>query len=355
MKNIDNEKIKEKCFEYYWTTRSAEFLKQCDKHTAWIRLNKRIQKRIIHRRLTQAAAIIILLLIPTTILYITTGREKEISSNTSHIIASNAGTQKAILILSDGEKIDLSQKAGEIFSEKNYTNIFNDGQELQYKNSKSKQVSDTLTHNTLIIPRGGEYRIQLSDGTKVWLNAESRLDYPELFPNNTRTVTLQGEAYFEVAKDSSRPFLVKVREHTIKVLGTHFNISNYDDCSIYTTLVEGSVCICSEGENIVLKPHEQAIISPSGIKIETVDASLYTSWIYGKYIFRNTSLKEVISQISRWYDINIYFSDENLQNKYIAGAISRYEKLDLILQVIERVAKVRFLSKNGALYIEEEK
>ena len=168
------------------------------------------------------------------------------------------GSRKAILTLENGEKVDQSVKKGTI-SNANSTVINNTANQLlTYR--KVEEVSSTPQINTLAIPRGGEYQLILSDGTRIWMNAESLLRYPTSFIGEKREVFLEGEAFFEVAKDAKHPFIVHTNRHSVEVLGTSFNISAYPDYKVYTTLAEGRIKVSTTKVSVVLNPDQQADI-----------------------------------------------------------------------------------------------
>ena len=198
--------------------------------------------------------------------------------------------------------------------------------------------------NQLIVPRGGEYRITLSDGTRVWLNAASVLTFPPVFAGNERKVRLVGEAFFEVTPDTARPFIVATARMDIKVLGTSFNVSVYEDEeTVHTTLVKGSVEVQPvQQEAIMLKPGEQACLAGNRMTAKAVNTSQFTSWIDGKFMFCNTALEEISKQISRWYDVDIFFSSEQVKTICFTGAILRFEPLEELIRMIENTSNVRF-------------
>ena len=180
----------------------------------------------------------------------------------------------------------------------------------------------------------------LSDGTRIWMNAESLLRYPTSFIGEKREVFLEGEAFFEVAKDAKHPFIVHTNRHSVEVLGTSFNISAYPDYKVYTTLAEGRIKVSTAKVSVVLNPDQQA-------------AYLFTSWAKGNYEFRNTSLSEIVAQLSRWYNVDIYFKNESLKDKRFAGIIFRDEELNFAIEVIERVSNVHFTREEETIYIED--
>lgn len=194
------------------------------------------------------------------------------------------------------------------------------------------------------VPRGCEYRLRLDDGTVILLNSESVLEYPGRFAGDRREVTLNGEAYFEVAQDGARPFVVTTQDAGITVLGTSFNVSAYtSDRATTTTLVSGSVEVNAGGNSVSLSPGEQAVI-PSGnpnISVSIVNPNLYISWTTGMFEFENMPLAQICERLSRWYDISFRFEDTSGDERF-TGAVWKYKPLGESLAGIERVTDVKF-------------
>jgi ferric-dicitrate binding protein FerR (iron transport regulator) len=177
----------------------------------------------------------------------------------------------------------------------------------------------------------------LPDGTKVWLNAASSLKYPAAFAGNERRVELNGEAYFEVSKDPSKPFFVKTASQTVAVLGTHFNINSYtDESATKTTLLEGSVKVTgNNGQSVKIKPGEQAINYANAISIkENVDTDEAIAWKNGKFMFKNTDLQTIMRQLSRWYDVDVEYQGK-IEQKHYMGRISRNVPVSQIFEILK--------------------
>lgn len=237
------------------------------------------------------------------------------------------GGNKATLTLANGEIIDLNgSKNGVVVSGEKISYL--DGTNLA--SDKGKMALQTLT-----TPNGGQYQIVLEDGTKVWLNAASSLSYPASFSSaNQRKVELVGEAYFEVAHDKDKPFIVKSQTQTIEVLGTHFNINNYqDEGNTITTLVEGSVKVNTPSQQVILKPNQQSLVKKSNINVQQADLETSLAWKNGKIEFKDADIKSIMKQISRWYDIEVEYRGDIPKRKF-DGSISRQSNLSVLLDIL---------------------
>ena len=249
------------------------------------------------------------------------------------------GKTGAILTLSDGSKIVLDSVGNGVLANQNNTVVSKKNGGLVYKASKNAQ----LAYNTMTTPRARQYNLELSDGTKVWLNASSSIIFPTSFAANERKVILTGEAYFEVAKDKKRPFKVAVNGIQVNVLGTHFNINAYDDeASVNTTLLEGSVLITDKTKKVLLKPGQQAQKQKSGaITVnDNVNLEEVMGWKNGVFYFENANLQTVLRQLSRWYDVDVVF-EKGMPTRTFEGEIQRDLQLSQVLKILEK-NKVHF-------------
>jgi len=219
------------------------------------------------------------------------------------------GTNKALLTLADGSQIALDNAPDQKILDKGGIKITkNEDGLITYQINPGVRESKS---NTLSTPKGGQYQVILSDGTKVWLNAASSLRYPTVFTGNERKVILNGEAYFEVAKNEKQPFKVVTDRQELLVLGTHFNINSYEDePDVKTTLLEGSVKVSAfqTKQTILLKPGEQAALKRSGkLKVAQINAENAIAWKSGLFQFQGSGIQEALRQMARWYDITIEF------------------------------------------------
>lgn len=281
--------------------------------------------------------------------------EQNIAENTQEAI--NPGGNKATLTLADGSKISLTDATNGVIAKQAGIKITktNNG-ELIYTVISNEAAKAKNLFNTIETPRGGQYQINLPDGTKVWLNAESSLKYPATFNNAERIVELKGEAYFEVAKlTNSRggriPFKVNSdvgggRNQAVEVLGTHFNINAYrDEPNNKTTLLEGSVRITklSSSASNILKPGQQSIITASSpsVLVRNVDAEDAVTWKDGFFSFNDENLQTIMNKISRWYNVDIDYRGAKM-DKLFGGRISRFNSVNEVLETLQATGDVHF-------------
>lgn len=266
------------------------------------------------------------------------------------------GENKAVLTLADGTAILLdSMKKGTLALESGARIIKLDDGELMYDFKDVRQEKTAGTgYNTISTPRGGQYQIQLSDGTRVWLNAASSLRFPTAFTGNTREVQLNGEAYMEVSADKSRPFEVKVRNMHLQVLGTHFNIMGYDDeTNITTTLLNGSVQVSSTGGVAeILSPGEHALLDSKGaIHVEKADVEEEVAWKNGLIQYNGDNIQKIMRQVARWYNVDVVY-EGNMANKDFACAVSRNANVSQLLKMLELTGAVHFSIEDKKIIVQ---
>ncbi|MBB5436606.1 ferric-dicitrate binding protein FerR (iron transport regulator) [Pedobacter sp. AK017] len=303
-------------------------------------------------RITTIAAAIIILLGVGTLIF--TNHEKLPYAYSNDV---PPGTDKAILTLTNGKKINLSEaKDGSLTKQSGIELTKASDGTLIYKVDSSNKNFDVLAYNTITTPKGGQYKIVLSDGTKVWLNAASSLSYnASLYERGgARRIKMSGEAYFEVTKNKKHPFIVITDRQEVKVLGTHFNISAYnDERSIKTTLVEGSVHISPlplkaggspdlSIKGVTIKPNQEAILSPGGIQVHEVNADEAVAWKNNEFTFATENLESIMRKIARWYDVDIIYASKQVGNKPFSGTISKFEKVSQVLCLLEVTGEVKF-------------
>lgn len=289
-------------------------------------------------------------------------------------------SKKAILLLTDGSAVTLNEmNNGDIAQQGNVVVHKNKNGQLEYKlstptastNEVNTPEFNTNPFNTLRTPRGGEYQIVLDDGTRIWLNSASTLQFPIHFNGNERRVTLTGEAYFEVAslplsdsyRNSSgkpsateggggkRPFIVYVNNMEVQAVGTAFNISAYkEDEKSQTTVVEGLVKVSRNNQTSMLPPGKKYVVSDTSFSIEDADVNQDIAWKNGEFVFKNTSLKMVMNEIARWYDKDVAY-DPGVPSLHFSGEIQRASDITQVLQMLEYTGGVTFTIANRIITV----
>lgn len=290
------------------------------------------------RKIAVAASILVAIGIGTFVLF-------QKSDQSPLVVTSNGSSDKepgktgAILTLSNGSKIILDSVGNGLLANQNNTVVSKKNGGVVYTAGSGAQI----VYNTMTTPRARQYNLELSDGTKVWLNASSSITFPTSFAANERKVILTGEAYFEVAKDKKRPFRVSVNDMQVNVLGTHFNVNAYSDEDVVnTTLLEGSVLLTEKNKKVLLKPGQQAQAEKSGAVVvkDNVNLEEVMGWKNGVFYFENANLQAVLRQVSRWYDVDVVF-EKGVPTRTFEGEIQRNLQLSQVLKILEK-NKVHF-------------
>ncbi|WP_276347641.1 FecR family protein [Daejeonella sp. JGW-45] len=245
------------------------------------------------------------------------------------------GGKKAVLTLSDGSRIILDDISnGRLAVQGNITISKSSDGQIIYDASGALQSAPEQGYNTISTPRGGEYQVILPDGSKVWLNSASSIYFPTTFSDEHRSVTLTGEAYFEVAKNPGRPFKVSANGMEVSVLGTHFNLMAYDDeASVKATLLEGSIRVSSGRSSALVKPGEQAEMHAKNISVNQTDVEQAVAWKNGYFYFRNTDIKSVMRQLSRWYDVEVEYAGDTPETVF-SGKMYRNVNASKLLDIL---------------------
>ncbi len=268
------------------------------------------------------------------------------------------GKSVAILETAEGKTINLGASPSKIIQNQKAV-ATSKGNTLSYtKQTFPKRNPKNETYNTLKIPRGGEYKLQLSDGTKIWLNSETTIKYPVQFLKKQRVVYVSGEAFFDVTPDKKRPFIVESNKTSIKVLGTTFNLRAYENEKyLQTTLVSGKVNVIREGETSVLLPSQQYSCNKntSISEVKYVDVSLYTSWKDGLFVFKSQKLSYILNEIARWYNVDFVYKDEIVKNYVFSGRLKKYENANALLRVFEETGNVKFKKEGQQIYVTKNK
>ena len=302
------------------------------------------------RYLPYAAAVIILF---ANVWYTKKDSKESVSSkivgSTMEDIA--PGHSRATLTLADGSVVGLNEtESGIIMTGSNITYEGGDSLVLVSGSKERKKESSPLLQ--LATPRGGTYQVTLSDGTKVWLNSSTTLKYPLAFGDDVRSVEINGEAYFVVAKDKSRPFRVYSKGQEIKVLGTEFNVSAYpDEPDTKTTLIDGSVEVTNLHSNVVnrLVPGKQSVVNDGNTNVRDVLVEKDIAWKSGSFYFDNTPIEEMLKQVSRWYDVEVVY-ERNVPKDRFSGTMSRNVTLQTVLELL-RISEITYRIEKNKLII----
>ena len=314
----------------------------------WDKVQESLQQKVKRQHLFQLIRYAAILILPLSVLLLFwLHQEKELPPMNVAVVGVMDSTDmhKVYLVLEGGTKVDLSTPHVDTIRQ-------DDGQPLAVDtlgklvyNTVQEEVEE-LSYHKIVVPRGGEYTVELNDGTRVRLNADSELRFPVKFVGNERKVFLKGEAYFEVERDTSRPFRVDVHgDAIIEVLGTEFNVNAYpENAEIFATLVLGKVRVADlqTDSTVVLLPNQQAALSGAGINVKEVNPEDFISWINGRFYFEKMPLEEILIQLGRWYDLQVFWANEELKSYEFTGAIWRDNTIRQTLDMIEKTTDVCF-------------
>lgn len=322
------------------------------------KLNGKSKVIQIRRFLSYAAVIALPIMLAASILFLGENRLEEQMAQLNLSTALEAEQNHAVLITSTGKTYELESGIDQAIDEEQGVKIrkyLKAG--LKYEN-KSSSLATELVYNTLKTAKGGEYQLELADGTTVHLNCDSELRYPVNFGGGERRVELKGEAFFEVTKNG-QPFIVDVQDVSVEVLGTKFNVMAYaNEESIQTTLVSGKVKVAVNGEDdnaksIYLEPGKQASWNKlSGtLDCKEVETDLYTSWVNGYFRFEDQRLEDLMRTISRWYDVKVFYQNPDLKNKRLTGKLYRFEDFSVLANMIEKISGAEVNENDKAVVI----
>lgn len=270
---------------------------------------------------------------------------EQVSIVASSVAPIQPGCSQAVLVLDDGRKVFLKEEEEGVISEDKEITVTGEKDRLVYTSSEGKNV-DEIRFNELEVPRGGEYKVRLADGTLVYLNSATRMKYPVKFDEKERKVYLSGEAYFEVAKDPERPFFVEMEGVEVRVYGTSFNVNTHQEGNIQTVLVKGSigVKVLSSGMESVIRPGQMAEFKQGNTKVDVkdVNVAVYTDWKDGIFRFENQRLEDILAVLSNWYDMNVFYQTVSVKELHFSGYMERYKDVSVILEAITLSTGVTF-------------
>ena len=341
------EKILRKVIYTRWSLKST----QIDSEKEFKKFEKKLSAKVRYfTYIAVAASVIILFGISTPSLWNQYQENQEVIAS---LLPIQPGKKGAQLILSNGKKVEIENQSKEI-KEKNGSLIQIDsltGLEYDQKQSETQK----LIYNTLKVPRGNEFNLQLADGTKVWLNADSELKYPVQFTGDDRQVYLKGEAYFEVTHNKNKAFIVNSYNQQVKVYGTEFCVNAYNHDVIKTVLVEGSVGIRanSRAKEFKLKPGELGVVNheTGQVQIKKVNVRPYIAWKNGDFVFENESLENIMLRLERWYNVKIFYMNEECKDFRFSGDMKRYSDVRKLLYFIQKTSDAKFEINNNTIVV----
>lgn len=328
---------------------SADFsrLKQGEK----IRLMRKIRASW-RRKLYWLSAAASIMVVFSLSLFLWINREDSGQKNTGVPAPQRKGQVE--LILSSGERMVLGTDSLRLGNRVEAGMLKDSLRKLSYLQAPAGQDGQEEIFNTLVIPVGGLYELELSDGTRVWLNSVSQLRYPVQFTGKERKVYLFGEAYFDVKTDSLRPFVVESEGMDVRVYGTEFNVTAYRDEKLRTTLVQGKVGIKVDGEKeLLLRPGQMAEYDAQTkhLEVQEVNTYLYTAWIEGTFAFKDETIEEIMGRLSRWYDLNVFYANEEVKKQLYDGIIPQVKDFEDVLRMIEGTATIHFEIKGNTVIV----
>lgn len=257
----------------------------------------------------------------------------------------------AELVLPDGKIVELNKDSNNLF-------LGESGKVLRNENGVLFLTQDSVQlqkvgYSEIRTPRGGEYQVVLPDNSIVWLNADSKLRFPLTFSGKERRVFASGELYFQVAKDSLSPFRIEVEGlYEVEVLGTEFNVRAYSDLPSATTLVDGRVLIRDKGTKVVLKPGEQAVRGKHGeVVVREVDVAPYIAWKQGYFLFEDERLEDILNELARWYDVNVFFENSSVREERFSVDMPRHESFEEVLRLIEQTRSIQIEIEGNNVFV----
>ena len=262
----------------------------------------------------------------------------------------SVGKSRAFLTLGTGEKVALESQDTLLRGKAMNIRIQENG-EVFYEMADSIAPAE-VEYNIMETPRGAEFQLVLSDGTKVWLNAGTKLRYPVKFIGKERRVELTGEAYFDVTRDEDVPFVVETSRSAVTVLGTEFCVRDYAGEANLTTLVQGSVSVEDQrGNAYLIRPGQQVNIGKEGSRVLDVETIYFTSWKDGYFIFNEATLSEIMSELSKWYDFDCFLLNPDAGNERLTARLKKYDDISVILDILSRTGNIQFTQKGRAITV----
>ena len=326
---------------------ASQVKERIDKRKAWNQVHPARKISLIRTLLKFAAIMILPLSLGVFLLIRENKQEKVVYAE----VPVHPGRKQAVLTLSSGQQVMLADTIVHVNEKGMVISNFPD-KELVYKIMNDTMKTETI-YNTVTVPRGGEYKLVLADGTIVWLNSDSHIRYPVTFSGNTRQVELEGEAYFEVAKDVEKPFIVRMNEYNVRVTGTQFNVRNYLNESLATTLVEGGVQIERKGKVDRLRPGQQAVLENNEIRIRVVNVEEQVAWRHGAFGFTQCRLENIMEELARWYDVDVFYMNQQVKDYHFSAWFKRSSSINEVINILEKTKKISLDLKGRILTVKD--
>ncbi|WP_455509428.1 FecR family protein [Butyricimonas paravirosa] len=326
---------------------ASQVKERIDKRKAWNQVHPARKISLIRTLLKFAAIMILPLSLGVFLLIRENKQEKVVYAE----VPVQPGKKQAVLTLSSGQQVMLADTIVHVNEKGMVISNFPD-KELVYKIMNDTMKTETI-YNTVTVPRGGEYKLVLADGTIVWLNSDSHIRYPVTFSGNTRQVELEGEAYFEVTKDVEQPFIVRMNEYNVRVTGTQFNVRNYSNESLATTLVEGGVQIERKGKVDRLRPGQQAVLENNEIRIRVVNVEEQVAWRYGAFGFTQCRLENIMEELARWYDVDVFYMNQQVKDYHFSAWFKRSSSINEVINILEKTKKISLDLKGRILTVKD--
>ena len=326
---------------------ASQVKERIDKRKAWNQVRPARKISLIRTLLKFAAIMILPLSLGVFLLIRENKQEKVVYAE----VPVQPGKKQSVLTLSSGQQVMLADTIVHVNEKGMVISNFPD-KELVYKIMNDTMKTETI-YNTVTVPRGGEYKLVLADGTIVWLNSDSHIRYPVTFSGNTRQVELEGEAYFEVAKDVEKPFIVRMNEYNVRVTGTQFNVRNYSNESLATTLVEGGVQIERKGKVDRLRPGQQAVLENNEIRIRVVNVEEQVAWRHGAFGFTQCRLENIMEELARWYDVDVFYMNQQVKDYHFSAWFKRSSSINEVINILEKTKKISLDLKGRILTVKD--
>ena len=325
-------------------SRSYDEYRNIHREQVWSVIEQQIapQRRQLSLRWVGYAASVIILVVAGWFIF-QMSDNKNVVQEGKKVARITPGTQKAILYLDNGEQVVLADNNTVVVEDSLSGRIEQVDKSLVYQ-TESTVKEERL--NVLEIPNGGEFQVTLADGTKVCLNAGTKLTYPIAFVGKERRVRLEGEGYFEVKRDENKPFIVEINGMEVKVLGTSFNLRSFAaDNRSTATLISGKIEVKTSSRRVELSPNQQADlwVGENKLDVREVDAAVYSAWTKGRFVFRRERLETILDDMSRWYNVTVFYEQSSAKDILFSGIMERYADISKTLEMLEKTGKVSFI------------